>query len=415
VEGQLFISWDMGLEQRIQTDDEVHAVRWLLTTRAGQGVLEKMRSEKRRPRCNCTAAGVEMYVAKRGNHYYLSRMPGSGILHDPLCESATDDNYLTGTVAYAPEVIVEREDGSLVVGYGRKTMAEIPPLNVMGIDGLFDLLIEQSGLNRHVHQIGLQKVTWANAGERLLKASEMIFFSDTLTPLSRRLLIPAAFDKENAAGSLAEFEQRLRGTVKAMICAPVKDVRRSPYGCLLILKHLPNLRFWISRAVGSSAEAMSLGQFSMDSPFVGYALCFAEVRPGRNGGEFTVDALSVRATDVSFMPCFSPEAATLAGQLRMDGYSFVHPLRFDAPDNTALADYAFLDQAMTPIFVFSGCCRNDLQDAAKRTLVGLLERNRAEVRTVTFAPDRANIIGISQIVEDKHWGLNRSGRIELQT
>lgn len=88
-----------------------------------------------------------MYVAKGGNHHYISRMPGSGMLHDPSCESVADNNYLTGIVTYTPEVIVEREDGSLVVAYG-PSPTETPPLNVMGIDGLFDLLIEQSGLNR---------------------------------------------------------------------------------------------------------------------------------------------------------------------------------------------------------------------------------------------------------------------------
>lgn len=321
-------------------------------------------------------------------------MPGSGILHDPLCESVEDNNYLTGSAAYSPEVIVERVDGTLVVAYGRPSREDAPPLNQMGIDGLFDLLMEQSGLNRHVSQDGLGKVTWGAIRERLLKAADSLFFRESLTPLSSRLLIPPAFNKENAGASLTEFESLLRGTLKSMICAPVKDVRRSPYGCLLILKHLPNLRFWVSSAVGSSAESMSLGQFRMNSPIAGYALCFAEVRAGRNAGEFTVDALSFRATDVSFMPCGSVDAASVAGQLRTDGHSFVHPLRFDAPNNIALADYALLDEEMTPIFVLSRC-GNEVQDAAKRSLVGLLERNRAAVRIVTAAVRAISTAGAS--------------------
>lgn len=188
-------------------------------------------------------------------------------------------------------------------------------------------------------------------------------FRETLSPLSDRLSIPCTFNKENAEGVSKEFESVLRETEKSLIYAPLKAIRRSPYGWLLILKHLPGLRFWVTDKVGSSAESMSHGPFRMDS-FHGYALCLLEVRWGNTAGSFTVVALSVRTTDISFMRCSSESAATVASQLRAEGHSFVHPLHFDAPDDIALADYAFLDGVMTPIFVLSSS-GNAVQDAEK--------------------------------------------------
>lgn len=368
------------MRQRILIDGKVHELDWLMTTHAGQALLGALHKTHRRPRCNCVTGGVEMYVACRGRLFYVSRMPGSGILHDPLCESVEDTNYLTGVTAYTEDVIVEREDGSLVVAFGDPPQSP-PPLPVMSISGLFDLVIDQANLNRHLHNLGADKLTWTAARLRLLCAAESIFFRDTLHSLFDHIAIPPPFDKANSAQSQAQFEQALRSTPRVFICAPFKEMRKTPYGRLLILKHLANLKFWVSEEIGESAERRSCGTFSMDAP-PRFALCLGEIHPAKNPGSYTVDSLSIRTTDAFFMPCSGDQAADAANQMRTEGASFLSPLRFDAPADMALADFALLNGEMTPIFITSAT-GNIVRNSSDGARADRFERNRAHGRIVS--------------------------------
>ena len=368
------------MRQRILIDNSLHELEWLSTTRAGQLLLEQLHKTKRRPLCNCVPGGVEMYVAQRGSLFYVSRMPGSGVLHDPSCESVEDTNYLTGTTAYTPDVITERSDGSLVVAYGKLTQ-RTPPLPTMSIAGLLDLLLEQANLNRYSHREGQEKLTWAATRNRLLGAAEGILFRHNLHALINHLAIPASFDKDSSTQEQAQFETALRTTPQALICAPFKEMRKTTYGRLLVLKHLSNLRFWVTEEVSAAAEAMSHSLFRMDRA-PRYALCLGEVKPAKSEGSFTVTSLSIRTTDVAFMPCANDHEAEVSGKLRSEGASFVRPMRFDAPADMALADYALLNDEMTPIFVRTPTGNAEM-DAARRALVAMFERNRTQVRIIT--------------------------------
>ena len=368
------------MSQRILVDKVVHELGWLISTRAGQTLLAQLHQNKRHPYCNCVAGSdVEMYVARRGDHYYVSRMPGSGMLHAPDCESLDDTNYLTGATAYAAEVITERDNGQLIANVNQPAPGVLP-VPSMSLSGLFDLLIEQANLNRHVHRPGLNKVTWSATRYRLTIAAKSILFRGTLISLVDQLAIPPAFDKDKHASEQAAFEGFLRTTKDALICAPFKEIRKTPYGWLLTLKHLPLLKFWVPNEVAAAAELSSLGQFRLDSP-PRFALCLGSLRPGKSPGSFTMSSLSVKATDTSFMPCANDAFAEIANQFRAEGTSFVRILRFDAPLDKPLADYVLLDEAMTPIFITTPTGNAEV-DTARRALASLFERNSAPARII---------------------------------
>lgn len=98
--------------QRIAIGMGIHTAEWLVSTRAGQQLLKESHGTDRRPRCMCQPGGVEMYVGRRGQIFYLSRMPGSGFLHAANCASVEDNTLLSGALSYAPGAIIEGSDGS---------------------------------------------------------------------------------------------------------------------------------------------------------------------------------------------------------------------------------------------------------------------------------------------------------------
>lgn len=368
------------MRQRIIIDNTVHELEWLVSTRAGQTLLALLYENKGHPYCNCVSGrGVEMYVGRRGKHFYISRMPGSGMLHSPDCESLEDSNYLTGATAYTHDVMTECDDSRLIINYG-KPVTGVHPVQSMSLSAVFDLLIEQANLNRHVHRPGFHKVTWSTTQVRLINAARSILFRNSLVCLADQLVIPPPFDKENPSSEQETFEGLSRTTNDTLVCAPFKEIRKSSYGWLLSLKHLAHFKFWVPNDVAAAAETSSLGHFSLTSP-PRFALCLGSLRPGKSAGSFTVSALSVKTTDASFMPCANNRFAEIADQLRAEGTSFVRVLRFDAPNNKPLADYALLNETMTPIFISSPTGNAEV-DAARRSLASLFERNNAPARII---------------------------------
>ena len=144
--------------QRIAIGTGIHTAGWLVSTPAGQTILKDCPGTERRPRCLCRPGGVEMYVGRRGQVYYLSRMPGTGFLHADGCASVEDNTLLSGAHAYAAGAIIERADGmlQLAINLDRRERPAAPQTQ-LSIDGLLDLLIEQADLNRV--QIGAEPRT----------------------------------------------------------------------------------------------------------------------------------------------------------------------------------------------------------------------------------------------------------------
>lgn len=375
------------MHQRILINNAPHKLDWLLSTRAGQALLAHLYETKQHPFCNCVKGnGVKMYVARRGDHFYVARMPYSGSLHAPDCGSVEDVNFLTGITSYAPEAITEQEDGQLVVNLSAP-LTGITPVPSLSLSGLFDLLIEQAGLNRYHHHSGAVKVTWASVRDRLLAASEKLSFNDSQAAADSLLVVPKPYDKDLYASDISDFEARLRTAKDVFLCAPLKEIRQSAYGWLLVLKHLPHFRFWISHNVATAAAHTSHGQFQLDFP-PRFALCLCSVRANKTPGSFTVNALSIKATDAFFMPCANERFSEVAATLREEGASFVRVLRFDAPPSTLLADYALLDATMTPVFVDAPS--GDINvDSARRSLAGLFAKNGCPARFFRF-PSHAN-------------------------
>ncbi len=357
--------------QRIALGNGIHTAEWLSSTRAGQALLEASRSGKQRPRCMCVQGGVEMYVGRRGVVFYLSRMPGTGFLHTPDCASVEDETILTGAKCYAAGVLTDRADGGFaVVADLDRLDRPTGPVTAVGIDGLLDLLTEESGLNRLDTSFAAR--TWSSVRDRLADAASLITLDGE--SLRRRIHLPERYDRDNGRAALVGCEEFIRDLAgAALICAPLKEIRSTQYGWQIVLKHLPGLRLWVSKETAVALETRWPAPWLHLPPQFG--VCLMAVRPGRRDGNYTVSNMACLPTDANFFPVFTPDEAAAAEDLRAKGKTVVRPLRFDTPPGDALADFAILDEGgVRPVVVLSDI-GNPIYDAAKKSLGAMLLRN----------------------------------------
>lgn len=362
--------------QRIAIGTGIHTAEWLVSTRAGQLLLKESHGTDRRPRCMCQPGGVEMYVGRRGQVYYLSRMPGSGFLHADHCASVEDNTLLSGALSYAPGAILEGSDGTLQLAANldrRERQAE--PITEVSIDGLLDFLMEQANLNRV--QTGEESRTWSIVREKLIAASQAITVGTV--PLSAVLFLPDRYVRERSANELAACEAKIRAAHGgALILAPLKELRLTTYSWQVVLKHLPGLRLWASKEAAEQMEARWAAPYFNANPE--YALCLVVAKPARREGNYTVTNMAVLATDANYFPCRSHREAEVAAELIAEGHPVLRPLRFDRDPGLVLADFAVLDgDNPTPVFVLAPTGADEF-DAAKRSVAALMERNHAQVK-----------------------------------
>ncbi len=307
-----------------------------------------------------------MYVARRGATYYLARMPGTGMLHGDACPAAEGMNLFSGADAYLPGAMSEQPDGRLSVQYAEGGQ--------VSLEGLLDLLIEVAELNVLRPNTGAR--TWREARAALAGGAESIVTPDG--DLATQLMLPNAFSKETYGAERLGQEAFL--TVPdcvRLVCAPLRELRPTAYGWRVVLKHMPDTRFWLSRALGELLVERAGGTFNPGTPPLP-GLALMRTRPGSKPGDFLVTDIAIHRTDRRFMPCLSEQEAQVADELAAACRGMLRPLRFDAPWHRALADYALLDCAGAPLPILvlapTGCCELDL---AKRTLAGAL-RHRSD-------------------------------------
>ncbi len=361
--------------QRIEVGTGIHTAEWLVSTRAGQELLANCRKSDRRPRCMCVPGGVEMYVARRGNLYYLSRMPGTGFLHADDCDSVEDTSFFSGAGVYELGVIVEKDDGSLSIAANldiRERMEE--PIAQVSIDGVLDLLMEQAVLNQIA--AGADHRSWLSVRDRVLEAAAWIRLGNH--SLADSLFAPDRYSRDTGVSSVPECESFLKAQAgHALIFAPLKELRLTTYSWQLVLKHLPWLRLWVAKEVAEAIEGRCGTPFFSTPPT--YALCLVAARPGRREGNYTVTNLACLPTDANYFPCRNECEAAVARQLLETGKSLLRPLRFDSDPTQPLADFAILTNGTPdPVFVLSPS-GNDELDSAKRSLASLMQRNYSRV------------------------------------
>lgn len=312
-----------------------------------------------------------MYVGRRLGRHYLARLPGTGPLHDPACPSVDDANFFSGASCYAPAILREGSDGITTVPLARR-VPRGTQLAAMSLDGLLDLLIDEAGLNASAP--GMARVSWAQAQLAIGAAAGRLAIDGRL--LTEILTVPLPFDKDLQAEHESSYMARLLMAGRPMLLAPLRDVRTTDRGWIVTLKHLPNWKLFVPARVGAALEERHGGCLSLSQPPL-YGMCLARLVDAGRRGMFLADEVAVRRTDPALMPSASAQEDAIGAWLTDLGRPFMHTLRFDAPLEQPLADFALTDgEVPAPVFVLAATGCKALDEAKRAAALALVRDGR---------------------------------------
>lgn len=224
--------------------------------------LAHAHAHRLRPRCLCTEAGTEMYVARWLDTFLLKRMPGSGEQHAVTCPSYELPADQTGMDRVLGTAIVEDiETGitTLKVDFRLSQGAprSIPPAGGhpsdsvkatgprLGLLGLLRYLWVEAELTRW-HPGFEGKRNWAVVRKHLLDAARLKVLGGM--PLIERLWIPEPFSVERKDEINARINDRLQQAATThrgnrpllLLIGELKEIAPARYGYKAVVKHLPD-------------------------------------------------------------------------------------------------------------------------------------------------------------------------------
>lgn len=235
--------------------------------RGFESALGRAHANKVRPLCCCRDPGIEMYVAKMAGKFIIKRMPNSGSVHSPTCESYEPPAELSGlgeVMGTAIQEDLEAGTTALKLNFSLTKMpGRSPPQasgeekdsvktdgNKLSLRGTLHYLWEQAGFNRWAPSMA-GKRSWYVIRKFLLQAAE-----DKTTKgnsLSEVLYIPESFNLERKgeinARRVAQFAKASAsgGAKKLMICiGEIKEISPSRYGHKIVFKHLSDCHFMMN-------------------------------------------------------------------------------------------------------------------------------------------------------------------------
>lgn len=242
------------------------------TSQAWVDLITNCYIEKKRPLCMCSETGVEMYIARSQDKYIVKRMPNTGRLHDPLCDSYEPPHELSGLAEVAGSAIKEnpydgittlRIDFSLSKHGSRN--APPPPSGVehasvkakaskLTLRAVLHYLWEEAGFNRWSPAMR-GKRNWTVIRKYLLQAAEGKNVKGT--SLADVLYIPETFsiacEEEINANRIARMKKISSDSHAPhqlmLVVGEIKCVTGALMDYKVVLKHLPKFPFKINEDI----------------------------------------------------------------------------------------------------------------------------------------------------------------------
>lgn len=343
---------------------------WMLKDPEFQQALARAHQTGDRPRCLCTPAGLDMYVARHAR-YRVKRLPDSGPQHHPSCPSYEPEGacsglgHLVGDAVRdaGPDSVELRVDFPWVRLLGRAVppgpsgnRGEVAnPRARMSLRAVLHYLFERAGFNRW---------TPAMAGKRhqgvlhkyLMEAAAGIAVKGV--PLAERLYVPERFDEHRMAEVAARRREKLAITRPQDGSAPmalvVGDFKSCEPGDLvhrLWIRHMPDLPLLLApqgwqrlvRAYRPLLEAHDADGGRRLRLVIGTL-----VRARRAFG-YEIDTACLMLASREWIPLESPHELPLVEALVAQQRRFFKPLRYDAPTAALFANALLLDVGPVPV------------------------------------------------------------------
>lgn len=337
------------------------------------GAVEFAYANRLRPLCLCrTDHPPPMYIARHGDQLLVKRMPDSGRLHDPACESYEPPAVLSGlgevlgrAVQPDDDVVRLKVDFTLSRTPDRSAA---PPQGQVGdtatADGsrltlrsLLHYLWTSADLCRWAPAMAGRR-TWSVVQRRLLDVAKTMRLKGA--PLADVLLLPQAWTPERKdviAQQTAHALKRL--TIQdsgrqslGILLAEVKELSPARYGFKLIVRHLPGTAFFLDESLyrrtcrrfereldlwraDESTHLMAIGTVGVTS-----------------AGVPEVQEVALVATNAGWLPFENQHELELMAALGADGRHFTRCLRFNLDARSPSATAVLEDVGPEPVALY---------------------------------------------------------------
>ncbi|MDN4572001.1 hypothetical protein DBB29_00700 [Pandoraea cepalis] len=325
--------------------------------------LNNAHNEPDRPVCQCRTPGLEMYVAKVGTQHYIKRMPNTGGLHHPECDSYEPPPELSGLGEVAGSAIqTNTKDGittlkfdfALSKGAGRAapatTGAEKSTVKSDGkkltLRGALHYLIDQAGLSRWSPAMA-GKRNWYIFRKYLLEAAADKAVKGNA--LGNNLFVPESFSLERKSEInqrrnelFAQLKVSERSARKLMILvAEVKEFAPARFGKKLIVKHMPDSFFMLDDALYKRLDKRFHAEMALWSAHEGSHLMIAATFGVGPEGIAGLEEASLVLTNENWIPYETTDEKELLNAL--NGRRYVKGLRYNLPSTKPLASVVLAD------------------------------------------------------------------------
>lgn len=354
-----------------------------------QEALGKAYADNVRPRCMCVRHGVEMYISKF-KEYVVKRMPETGTLHHPSCQSyelPADESGLGQVIGEAiiersAELVEVRVDFALTRRAGKafpagdggdKSEVQVERKK-LSLRGLLHYLWERAGFNRWYPRMEGRRSYFVVRKHLLLAAGEV---ETKGVRLSERLFIPESYSPERAeeiAKRRARDLQLLRSPeeevqFKMMIAiGEVKDFKPTNFsGYRVVLKHLPDSGFTVDekgweRVKKTFGHELAEWEVAEGKIRLIMACVFFEKREN----VFEIDSLTLMMVDQNWVPIDSSVERTVCEKLVVEKRAFIKPLRYEAKQAGGFPNFKLVDMGTQAVALdIVSAFANDKERAAK--------------------------------------------------
>lgn len=339
-----------------------------------QQELAKMYRAKQRPLCPCQKPGVEMYIAKVSDRYIIKRMPDTGPMHNPDCDSYEPPPELSGLGDVLGTAIKEDADSGLTelrFSFSMSRMAGRKPASdnsdeddSVKTDG--SKLTLRSTLHYLWEEAGFNKWSPFMAGKRnwyVVRKHLLLAAGDKLNkgrPLAEQIFIPETFsqDKKAAAkqhwlGLVARLAPKSHGPKQLMLLiGEVKEIVPARYGGQIIIKHAPDIKFFTPDDLQKKLEKRFSDELMFHQDLDNIHLMAIATFSVNVAGSAMIEEIALMPVTENWIPFETIHDKALLDLLTEQNRRFSKGMRYNLPKAKALASAVLSDTAPTPTAMY---------------------------------------------------------------
>lgn len=339
-----------------------------------QQQLGQMYRAKQRPLCPCRTPGIEMYIAKVGDRYVIKRMPDTGPMHNPECDSYEPPPELSGLGEVLGSAIKEDAESGLTelrFSFSMTHIAGRKPVtssseeedsvkadtNKLTLRSTLHYLWEEAGFNKWSPAMAGKRSWYVVRKHLLLAASDKLHKGRTLTD---QIFIPETFSPDKKAalkqhwlGLVARLAPLSHGPKQLMILiGEVKELMPARYGGQLIIKHAPDIKFFMPDDLKKKLEKRFSDELMFHQDLDDIHLMTIATFSVNVTGSAMIEEIALMPVTENWIPFETIHDKALIDLLTEQQRRFSKCMRYNLPKTKALASAVLSDTTPTPTAMY---------------------------------------------------------------